>query len=157
MLKWRKLAVLAMMYFVGVAAFAQQSAGYVPWGVDEYELFGLTKQELVAKFKGKLQFSEDGTRAMFGAVEACHTYDGPTFKLSFDPENKRVSSVQRIFVGCTSTQFGPIFDRKQDALGFAISGLSQLAKRGTLKPAELTKLNAAQKMLAQLKANSGKL
>ncbi len=129
------------------AAFAQEAAaGYVPWGVDEYEFFGLTKAQLKSQFKGKMRFSSDAERASFGPVEACHTYDGATFKLGYSAD--KVVAVQRIFVGCNETSYGPAFENKQAALKFAIAGLSRLADRGALKAAELNKLLGARKLLA---------
>jgi hypothetical protein len=122
-------------------------AKYVSWGVDEYEFFGLTKQQLTAQFKGKLTFAKDFSRAVFGRFEACHSYDGATFKLFFD--GNKVSRVQRVFVGCNETQEGPLFESKQAALKFAIDGLTPDAKRGALKPAELKKLESARKMLME--------
>lgn len=131
------------------AAFAQDAAaGYVPWGVDEYEFFGLTKAQLKSHFKGKMRFSADVERASFGPVEACHTYDGATFKLGYSAD--KVVAVQRIFVGCNETSYGPAFENKQAALKFAIAGLSKLADRGALKAAELNKLLGARKILASM-------
>jgi len=124
-----------------------EEAKYVSWGVDEYEFFGLSKQQLAAQFKGKLSFSKDFSRALFGRFEACHSYDGATFNLFF--EGNKVSRVQRVFVGCNGTLEGPVFESKQAALRFAVDGLTPAAKRGALKPAELKKLESARKMLME--------
>ncbi len=140
-----------LLWLSGGAAFAQEvAAGYVPWGVDEYEFFGLSKTQLTSQFKGKLRFSADFERASFGPVEACHTYDGATFKLGYGAG--KVTAVQRIFVGCNETSYGPAFETKEAALKFAILGLSKLANRGALKGHELNKLVGARKQLAAIQA-----
>jgi hypothetical protein len=143
----RNLAwAVVVTLFVCSSALAQ-AAKYVSWGVDEYEFFGLTKPQLAVKFKGKLSFAPDYSRALFGRFEACHSYDGATFKLFFDGD--KVSKVQRVFIGCNETQEGPVLESKQAALRFAIDGLTPIEKRGALKPAELKKLAAARQMLVQ--------
>lgn len=139
---------LALSLMALLPAVCQQ-AKYVAWGVDEYEFFGLTKQQLASQFKGKLTFAPDFSRAVFGRFEACHSYDGATFKLFFD--GNKVSKVQRVFVGCNETQEGPVFESKQAALKFAIDGLAPAAQRGLLKSDEMKKLSAAKKMLLEKK------
>ena len=94
-------------------------ARYVSWGIDEYELFGLTKDQLKKDFKNKLFFNGDFSDAHF-----CPDGDaGPQFLLKF--ENDHVSQVQRMFIdggGCHI--MGPILESKKEALQFSIDGLS---------------------------------
>lgn len=122
---------------------------YIPWGVDEYEFFGLTKPQLAEKFKNKLVFENDYQKAIFKTFKGCHSYDGASFSLSF--ENGKVSKVQRIFLGCNETLQGEVFESKDAALRYAINELGKYEKRGSLRPDEAKKLQAAR---AEMKATS---
>jgi len=116
-------------------------AKYVPWGIDEYELFGLTKSALAQKFKGKLQFNEGFTNAWF-----FNDKGGPKFLLTF--EDGCVATVGRVFVdgaGCNLT--GPVLSSKRAALQFSIHGLLQISKR-TVK--EQQKVESAEEMLREI-------
>ena len=53
------LAILVCLGLSMASAHNHLETGYVPWGVDEYELFGLSKLELAKKFKDKLHFNND--------------------------------------------------------------------------------------------------
>ncbi len=46
---------------LAISAIAQE-AKYASWGIDEYEFFGLTKQQVIQKFKSKVTFREDYQR-----------------------------------------------------------------------------------------------
>lgn len=122
----------------------------MPWGVEEYEFFSLTKQQLAARFKGsKVGFREDMKRVVLGPQQGgCAGYDGPTFELTFT--KGKVSRVQRIFVGCKETQYGPPLDSKEAALKYAIAGLSQYTAA-----TEKAKLQAARAELSALQKASG--
>jgi hypothetical protein len=131
--------ICAVLFFAG-AATAQ--AKYASWGIDEYELFGLTKQQLAAKFKSRAEFRENFKRFCIAPQKgACAGYDGPTFDLTF--ENDRVSKIQRIFMGCKETQFGPLLTSKEAALKYFISSMDEIAKTGPLRADEVIKLKAA--------------
>ena len=117
---------------------------YTPWGVDEYQLFDLTKQELSAKFKGKLFFSKDFDRASLLQNGTGRGYQGPLFELSFS--NGRVSSVHGVFVGCRQSYERPRFDSKEAALNYAIDGLSSYTG-----PKERNILAQAKQALIELK------
>lgn len=115
-------------------------SSFVPWQVDEFELFELTQPELSRKFEGKLKFDYGYTEAVI--TEASRS----RLLLTFD--NYRVATVQRVFVdgaGCHLT--GPLLTSKKDALEFSIEGLSHQPK---LSPADLQKLADAQKLLSEL-------
>lgn len=142
------LAVLATLFYLASfpnLAFGDEhhTARYVPWGVDEYELFSLTPSELSNRFKGKLRF-EDG---------CSHAYiwdgsnRGPQFLIGF--QGGRVSSVQRLFIdggGCNI--LGPKLMSKEEALKFSIDGLSELPGGGD--QGDHKRLVAAQKLLQDL-------
>jgi hypothetical protein len=60
------MGYLIAFAIVGIApVFCNTESAYTPWGIDEYQFFGLTKQELSTKFKDKLFFSKDFERATF--------------------------------------------------------------------------------------------
>jgi hypothetical protein len=122
---------------------------YTPWGIDEYQLFGLTKQELTTKFKGKLFFSKEFDRATIYENEmgTCLGYQGPVFKLYFS--NARVSSVQGVFEGCRQEYERPRFYTKEAALDYAIKGLSSYSGAEDQK-----RLAQAKQALAELNHSS---
>lgn len=120
---------------------------YTSWGVDEYQLFGLTKQELSTKFKSKLFFSRDFERATVFHNGTGRGYQGPIFELSFS--DGRVSSVHGIFVGCRQSCERPRFDSKEAALNYAIQGLSSCTGAEEKK-----RLVQARQALAELKRAS---
>ena len=124
--------------------FCNGESHYTPWGVDEYQLFGLTKQELSTKFKGQLFFSKNFDRATFSENGTGLGYQGPVFKLSFI--NDRVSSIQGVFEGCTQNYERPRFEDKEVALNYAIQGLSSCTG-----PEEQKSLAQAKQALAELK------
>src|SRR6516164_6621706 len=114
-------------------------AKYVPWGVDEYELFGLASNELSARFKGKLRFEENYTHAYMRASN-----DGPQFLINIT--GGRVSGVQRMFIdgeGCHI--LGPQLPSKEAALEFSIDGLSKLNQSADKE--DLKRLADAQEQL----------
>ncbi len=119
---------------------------YVSWGIDEYELFGLTKEELGSKYKGKMKFAPNFSKAiMSDAKNECKTFVGPTFRLTYNDEGK-VVAVQRCFEACGKDFVGPQLDTKKEALQFAIKGLT-----GTKNPKDQEKLATAQNALANIK------
>jgi hypothetical protein len=114
-------------------------AEYVPWGVDEYELFGLTKDQLSKEFKNKLHFNNDFTEAYISFPNF-----GPRFLLTYDKSH--VTTVQRMFIdGCGCHIMGPILSSKVDALQFSIKGLSSLPNGGDKQDHQ--RMLAAQKLL----------
>jgi hypothetical protein len=127
--------------------FCSSESHYTPWGVDEYQLIGLTQQELSTKFKRCLFFSKDFDRATLSQNGTGLGYQGPVFKLSFS--NGRVSSVHGVFEGCTQTYERPRFDTKEEALDYAIAGLSSYTG-----PQEQKSLAQAKQALAELKRAS---
>ncbi len=127
---------------------ADSTSRYTPWGVDEYQLFGLKKQELETKFKEKLFFSKDFARATLSRTGTGLGYQGAVFNLSFTKE--RVSSVQGVFEGCTQNYSRPRFDSKEAALNYAIDGLSSCSGADEKKS-----LAQAKQVLAELKRSSG--
>ena len=124
--------------------FCERCCNYAPWGIDEYHLLGLSKEELSKKFKGKLFFSKSFKRATFSQEGTGLGYQGAVFNLSF--KNDRVSSVQGVFEGCTQKYERPVFKSKKKALIYAINHLSDC--KGAKEQQSLTQ---AQKALAELK------
>jgi hypothetical protein len=142
----RFFAFLAASLIIGVGpGFGDSEANYTPWGVDEYELFGLTKQQLKTKFLGKLYFSTDYSRALFKPPGAGMSYQGPVFKLLF--EDGKVTTVCGVFEGCKENFQRPRFDSKEAALEYAINGLSSCSGKE-----EQASLSRAKRVLAELRA-----
>lgn len=135
--------LVACVLMCAPPSFCQGESQYAPWGVDEYQLFGLTKAELSTKFKGKLFFSKDFERATIYESGTGLGYQGPLFKLSFT--DGKVSSVQGVFEGCKQTLVRPRFETKEAAVLYAIRGLSSYT--GT---SEQKSLAQAQRELASL-------
>ena len=136
-------AALACVLFLSSLAYGHShlEADYVPWGVDEYELFGLTKSDLCKNFKGKLDFDEQFTHAHLSG------YPGPQFLLTFAGD--RVSIVRRMFIdggGCHI--MGPILKSKKEALIFSIDGLSKLPHGGD--KADRERLACARRLLGDI-------
>jgi hypothetical protein len=122
-----------------------KSGPYVDWGVDEYEFFGLTKDQVQKKFAGRLCFHAGFERVHFKGGSGLNYY-GPTFKLGFN--NGLVDTVQGIFEGCRDTIYRPFFKSKKDALKFACDGLADAKDEAGKK-----KLAAARKELATVEAS----
>jgi hypothetical protein len=123
------------------AAFSHDhlKAEYVPWGIDEYELFDLTKDKLAKDFKSKLHFNKELSEGYLTRPEY-----GPHFLLTYD--NNKVSSVQRMFIdgyGCHI--MGPVLNSKKEALQFSIDGLTTLPNGGDKQDKQ--RLLAAKKLL----------
>lgn len=138
--------LIAMVLVLCTTALAQASeAKYVPWGFEEYEFFGLTKQQLTARFGSKVEFREDMKRVILSPQKkgGCTGYDGPTFELTFT--GGKVSRVQRVFLGCKDIQYGPVLESKEAALKYSIAGLSQYTNA-----TEKAKLQAARAELSAL-------
>lgn len=122
------------------------NAAYVSWGIDEYELFGMTKEELDSKYKGQMKFTSNFSKAiMSDAKNECKTFVGPTFRLTYNDEGK-VVAVQRCFEACGKDFVGPQLGTKKEALEFAVNGLT-----GTKNAKDLEKLASAKNELAKLK------
>jgi hypothetical protein len=138
-----QIAIVLSLLFCSVGTALAQVARYSSWGIDEYELFGLTKQQLATKFKSRAEFRENFKRFCIAPQKgACAGYDGPTFELTF--ENNKVSKIQRIFMGCKETQWGPLLTSKEGALRYFVSSMNDIARSGPLRPDEVVKLKAAQ-------------
>jgi hypothetical protein len=146
---------LSVRLFIAAAAFilcclpsfAEDVAKYASWGIDEYEFFGLTKQQVVQKFKNKVTFRENYQRICIAPQPgSCAGYDGPTFQVTY--ENGKVAKVQRIFMGCKETQYGPVFSDKNAAMRYFISSMKEFAKTGPLRPDEQVKFKATQAALS---------
>jgi hypothetical protein len=122
----------------------EHNCGYVSWGVDEFELFGMTKSDISQQFKDKLTFDPDENRV---------SVDGwGHFLLTY--RDKHVSEVQRQKrdpAGCDLR--GPQLTSKEQALRFAIDGLSEITG---LRPDEVKKLAIAKKMLLEIERNKTK-
>lgn len=145
--------LIAIFTFVALLATlpsrAATEAKYVPWGFDEYQFFGLNKQELEARFQHQVQFRQEMKRVVLAPQSGgCLGYDGPTFELTF--VDGKVARVQRVFVGCKDSQYGPLLASKEAALKYAIAGLSSYKN---LSAKEKTKLDAARAELAALQNN----
>lgn len=142
-----RLFLLATLLYLSlqVLAFADEhhTAHYVPWGVDEYELFALTPRDLSTRFKDKLRFEDNCTHAFIWE----NNNRGPQFLITF--RDGRVSSVQRLFIdggGCNI--LGPNLQSKQEALRFSIDGLTALPGGGD--QGDRKRLVEAQNLLRQL-------
>lgn len=115
--------------------------GYVPWGIDEFELFGLTKKNLDENFKGKMHFRVEDSSAVWNDGRSAH------YHLGFGEDDK-VASVQRVFIdggGCEIK--GPLLKSKKEALDFSVDGLSKLGK---LDQGDQAKLERAKALLKDL-------
>jgi hypothetical protein len=141
-----RLISFVLVSFLAFSNFAyghsHLETGYVPWGIDEFQFFGLNKAELSKQFKGQLTFDQKFTNAKFNSD--CH--HGPQFLLTF--KNDRVSTVQRMFIDGAGCEIkGPEFMSKKDALKFSILGLSKRTSRD-LKDDKM--LATAKQMLAEI-------
>jgi hypothetical protein len=114
--------------------------GYVSWGIDEFELFGLTKEKLDEKFKDRMHFRSSDSAAVWNDGRAAH------FRLAFGDDNK-VATVQRIFIDGAGCEIkGPLLKSKKEALDFSVDGLSKL---GHLDQGDQSKLETAQALLKE--------
>jgi hypothetical protein len=123
------------------AARSHFETGYVPWGIDEYELFNLSKTELAKRFDGQLKFDDALTRASFSS-----RHGGPQFILTY--KDGKVSGVSRMFIdgaGCHIK--GPQLNSKKEALKFSIDGLSELNDND---PKSKKRLESAKLLLKEL-------
>lgn len=138
--KFYSLILLAALFTGSVSGCGRQSyhqTGYVPWGLDEFELFGLAKPELGKKVEGKFH-SESSELSWKGAAR---------FHITFDKDGK-VETVQRMFIdgaGCNLT--GPLLTSKKEALEFSVDGLSNLEH---LDQGDQSKLATAQALLKEI-------
>jgi len=144
----RAKAIFATLSCTVAVLFALAAYGhdynenYISWGVDEFELLGLTQSELSQQFKKKLTFDWVNGHACVGDSGS----GSQQFVLTL--KDSRVCEVQRLFIdGAGCNLKGPAFTSKKHALQFAIDGLSDYGK---LKPEEEKKLAAAKKMLLEL-------
>lgn len=115
-------------------------SNYTSWGVDEYELFDLTKEELDSKFAKQLTFLEDYGVARVPGVNLKDARFGLTFK------DNKVSEVRRFYRDGNKEVFGRGLNSKKEALEFAINGLSNSSA-----PKEKEKLEVAKKLMAEMK------
>ncbi len=135
--------IYTLVVLFSAAAYAEESdCSYIFWGVDEFELFGLTKNELSQQFKNKLTFDWANSRAYVGGSRRSSRQFILTIK------DQRVSEVQRVKrdpAGCNLE--GPLFTSKEAALRFTIEGLSGL---NPLRPEEIKKLATAKRDLIEI-------
>lgn len=120
-------------------------AAYVPWGVDEDQLIGLTKADIANKFKDTLGFDEVESRVFFVDYNR-PGYGRPGFTVTF--ADGKIVAVKRLFIdggGCHIV--GPVFKTKKEALNFVIEGLSKLTNRN---PKDEARLMEARKRLSAL-------
>jgi hypothetical protein len=107
---------------------------YTPWPIEEYELFGLTKEQILSKWN--VDLSRDGTLSL----------GYQRFNLEFSDALK-VRAVQRYFVGCQRTYYGRWLESKSEALDYCIKGLADYDDSDSK-----AKLIAAKQTLADLSA-----
>ena len=56
--------IFAVAFLFTLPAYGHEyNKGYISWGVDEFELLGLTQNELSQQFKNKLTFAQDYSHA----------------------------------------------------------------------------------------------
>jgi hypothetical protein len=136
------LICAVIVLFTAAAYGHEYNQGYISWGVDEFELFGLNQSELSQQFKNKLTFDQDYTHAWLGrGIGGSHQ-----FLLTF--KNNRVCEVQRqLRDGAGCNLMGCVFSSKEEALRFTIDGLSKLSP---LTPEEVKTLAVAKKMLLEI-------
>lgn len=143
--------LIVTAWFVPYGAHAHSplhslDAAYVPWGVDEDELIGLTKADIAKKYKDTLGFDEVESRVFFLDYNR-PGFGRPGFGVTF--ADGKIVSIKRLFIdggGCRIV--GPVFKTKKGALNFVIEGLS---KQTTRNPKDETRLKEARKRLAELK------
>jgi hypothetical protein len=111
------LILLAVLLFHASLSIAGDSKNYVPWPMDEYEFFGLSKDALAKQYKGKLIFNDDQTRAKLdpsGQGQFLFTF-----------ANGKVAAVQRLTLGPSGREYyGPMLKSKESAIEFARTGLA---------------------------------
>jgi hypothetical protein len=120
-------------------------AAYVPWGVDEDQLIGLSKADIANEFKDTLGFDEVESRVFFVDYNR-PGYGRPGFTVTF--ADGKIVAVKRLFIdggGCHIV--GPVFKTKKEALNFVIEGLSKLTNRN---PKDEARLKEARKRLSAL-------
>ena len=106
------LSFSAFLVF-GTPAFAGDSKNYVPWPMDEYEFFGLSKDDLAKQYKNKLIFNEDLSR---GNLDKSSLF-------LFTFSDGKVSAVQRLTLSSSRQEYyGPMFKSKKSALEYARIG-----------------------------------
>lgn len=120
-------------------------ASYVSWGVDEDELFGLTKADLAKKYKGTLGFDESESRVFFVDYNRSG-FGRPGFIVTFS--DGKIATVKRLFIdGAGCYIVGPVCKTKKEALQFIVDGLSKDTNRN---PADDARLKEVRKRLAAL-------
>ena len=121
-------------------------AVYVPWGVDEDELIGLTKADIAKNYKDTLGFDEVESRVFFLDYNR-PGFGRPGFSVTFS--DGKIVAIKRLFIdggGCRIV--GPVFKTKREALNFVIEGLSKQTNRN---PKDEARLKEARRRLVQLK------
>ncbi len=107
---------------------------YMPWSVEEYQLFGLTKEQIISKYSA--HFSNDGSSI---------TGNGYDYNLDFDKAH-RVRAVQRYFhAECNRPRYGPWLQSQSDALNYCAEGLA-----GYHDPKSEAKLATVKEMLGKI-------
>ena len=133
------ILICLLLWMSPVFSHDHLKAQYVPWGIDEYELFGLNKAELAQEFKNKIHFNKTFSEGYLTAENY-----GPRFLLTYDHDC--VSGVQRMFIdACQCHIMGPVLSSKVEALKFSINGLSALGNGRDAR--DQARLVAAKKIL----------
>lgn len=119
--------------------------GYISWGVDEFELFGLTRDELESKLG--LHFDAEKSEASIKPSGPEGGWPVAGFHVTF--QDGKVASVQRVFkdgAGCRI--LGPELKSQKEALKFSIQGLESHEE---LDQKDQAKLASARSLLRSLK------
>lgn len=115
------VCLLAASFLHMFPAIAGDSKNYVPWPMEEYEFFGLSKAALVEKYGKKLIFNEDRSR---GKLDTSSQF-------LFTFADGKVSAVQRLTIGANGREyFGPMLKSKKSAVEYARIG-RELSGRAT--------------------------
>lgn len=123
---WLLVAVIAVMLSHGQLCFGQSQRflEYSPWGIDEYEVFGLTAPQIEKRFSEKALLTGEEKVLRFK-----NQYSETTASFHLGYDHGKVCSVQREFIahlpGYTAT--GPELKSKEAALEYLIN--TQSAKK----------------------------
>jgi hypothetical protein len=142
------LAISLSLALSAVPAFAAEHihsliAKYVSWGVDEYELYGLTRDDIAKRYKGVLELDPGDDVVHFaGLRKPC--LGQPSFVVTF--ADGKIIKVKRLFIdGAGCKIWGPLLTSKRDALRFSVDGLKEMEARS---PKDEARLKEAQRLLA---------
>lgn len=140
-------AIMLSLALGTVPAFAAEHihslvAKYVSWGVDEYELYGLNRDDIAKRYKGVLELDPGDDIVHFaGLRKPC--LGQPSFVVTF--VDGRIAKVKRLFIdGAGCKIWGPLLPSKRDALKFSVDGLKEMEARS---PKDEARLKEAQRLL----------